>query len=198
MKRKITDTSPKFEKHKSYAIGVLQGNSTPTDVPERFATSPVKPLYLSGTDLVGAGMRTCRDFLLSKNCHFRIGSAVHFYKVEYKNNNEAPIYKNIFIGSPLSQSTATVESLGDTVKEGLPVINNIIPNNQASEYEKMFFKTQSEAISYYQKCLQDERNILTLKMQEKNDEILKLNLEINTLKSENAIFAGVGITTVKM
>ena len=42
------------------------------------------------------------------------------------------------------------------------MINNIIPNTQASEYEKMFFKTQSEAIAYYQKCLQEERNILTV------------------------------------
>jgi hypothetical protein len=102
MLRKIQDTSPRFERHKSYAIGVLQGNSIPTDVPERFATSPVKPLYLSGTDLIGNGMKTCRDFLVSKNCHFRIGSAVHFYEVEYK-DSDAPAYKNIFIGSPLAQ-----------------------------------------------------------------------------------------------
>jgi uncharacterized glyoxalase superfamily protein PhnB len=72
----------------------------------------------------------------------------------------------------------------------LPVINNILPNTQASEYEKMFFKTQSEAIAYYQKCLQDERkqfaderNILTVKTEEKNDEILSLNLKINELKT---------------
>jgi hypothetical protein len=86
----------------------------------------------------------------------------------------------------------TENNLSDKTVDGLPVINNIILNTQASEYEKMFFKTQSEAISYYQKCLQDERkqfaderNILTARTDEKNDEILKLNLQINELKSEN-------------
>jgi hypothetical protein len=179
MSRKIQDTSPKFERQKSYAIGVLQANSTPTDVPDRFAGSPVKPLYLSGADLIGNGMKSCRDFLVSKNCHFRIGSAVHFYEVEYK-DNDAPIYKNIFIGSPLVQASAE-QNLSDKTMDGLPVINNIIPNTQASEYEKMFFKTQSEAIAYYQKCLleerrqfAEERNLLTTRTDAKNDEILTL------------------------
>ena len=193
MTKKIKDNSPRFDRHKYYAIGTLQGNATPADVPERFSNSPVKPLYLSGTDLVGAGMKSCRDFLVSKNCHFRVGSAVHFYEIEYQENNEPPVYKNIFIGSPLPQSTALSEQgLSEKTADGLPVINNIIPNYHTTEYEKLFFKTQSEAIAYYQKCLQDERkqfaderNILTEKLQEKNDEILSLNLQINTLKSEN-------------
>ena len=56
----------------------------------------------------------------------------------------------------------------------------------------MFFKSQSEQISYYQKCLQEERKEFTneranygTKLELQKDEILKLNLEINKLHSEN-------------
>ena len=198
MAKKTHDTSPRFDRHKSYAIGTLQGNAGVSDVPDRFATSPVKPLYLTGMDLIGAGMRSCRDFLISKNCHFRVGSAVHFYEIEYQHNNEPHIYKNIFIGSPLPQSSvldlpvSEASNLNDRlVKEG-HTINNIIPSYGSNEYEKLFFKGQSDSIAYYQKCLQeerkqfvDERNIYTLKQQELNDRILDLNLHINNLKSEN-------------
>ena len=192
MSRKASDNSPRFDRGKSYAIGVLQSNALASDVPSRFSNTPIKPLYLTGTDLVGAGMKSCRDFLISKNCHFRVGSAVHFYEVEYGNNNEAPLYKNIFIGSPLPQTAIVEQSLGDKVESGVHTINNIIPSYNATEYEKMFFKSQSDAIAYYQKCLADERkqfaderSIYTIKQQEQNDKILELNLQINRLKSEN-------------
>ena len=56
----------------------------------------------------------------------------------------------------------------------------------------MFFRSQDEAIKYYQKCLQEERkdfnnerNNFTLKIAEHNDAILKLHLDINILKSDN-------------
>jgi hypothetical protein len=186
-RRRIQDNSPRFDRNKSYAIGVLQANAGPNDVPERFATSPIKPLYLSGTDLIGNGMRSCRDFLVSKNCHFKVGSAVHFYEVEYSDNNE-PSYKNIFIGSPLPQ--AVEQGLNDKTEQ--PVINNIIPSYHTSESEKMLFRTQSEAIAYYQKCLQDERkqfaaerNLYVIKQQEQRDKRLELNLLINRLQSQN-------------
>ena len=126
MTRKIKDNSPRFERTKSYAIGLLQGNSAVTEVPERFATNPVKPIYLTGTDLIGNGMKTCRDFLTSTNCHFKIGSAVHFYEVEYQ-DVDVPIYKNIFIGSPVR--TAQSQGLSDKNEH---IINNIIPNTYSS------------------------------------------------------------------
>ena len=190
MSRKIKDNSPRFDKNKSYAIGVLQGNSSPMEVPERFASSPVKPAYLTGGELIGNGMQSCRDFLISSNCHFRIGSAVHFYEVEYQ-ENDAPIYKNIFIGSPVKPAPIYQEQgLNDRVDGH--IINNIIPNTHTSEYEKMFFRSQDEAIKYYQKCLQDERkefnterNIYVSKLEQQKDDILKLTLEINKLQSEN-------------
>lgn len=191
MSRKIPDNSPRFDRSKSYAIGTLQSNASASDVPERFSSSPAKVLYLSGTDLIGAGMRTCRDFLISKNCHFKTGSAVHFYEVEYAQKGEPPTYKNIFIGSPLQPPSPEVQALSDKTADG-HVINNIIPSYNISEPEKMLFKTQSEAIAYYQKCLQeerkqfaDERNIYTLKMQEHSDKILDLNLQINALNATN-------------
>jgi len=190
MSRNIKDNSPRFARDKSYAIGLLQGNSIPTEVPERFASSPVKPIYITGTDLLGNGMRSCRDFLMSSNCHFRIGSAVHFYEVEYQ-ENDAPLYKNIFIGSPIKAApTHTETGLNDRVDGH--IINNIIPNTHTSEYEKMFFRSQDEAIKYYQKCLVEERkefgnerSIYVSKLDFQKDEILKLNLEINRLRAEN-------------
>jgi len=190
MVRNIKDTSPRFDRNKSYAIGLLQGSSSPTEVPERFASSPVKPVYLTGTDLLGNGMKSCRDFLTSSNCHFRVGSAVHFYEVEYQ-ENDAPIYKNIFIGSPIKPAPTQTETGLNDRADG-HIINNIIPNFHTSEYEKMFFRSQDEAIKYYQKCLSEERkdfgnerNIYVSKLEVQKDEILKLNLEINNLKSEN-------------
>ena len=192
MSRKVKDNSPRFDRNKSYAIGILQGKSLSSDVPDRFAMSPVKPLYLSGTDLIGAGMKSCRDFLLSKNCHFRIGSAVHFYEVEYGSNNDAAVYKNIFIGSPLASSSVVEQGLSDKADSKFHTINNIIPSYSGGEYEKLFFKSQSDAIVYYQQCLQDarkefanERSIYSVKLQEQNDKILELNLQIHTLKSLN-------------
>ena len=208
MTRKLKDTSPRFDRNKSYAIGLLQGKSLPSDVPERFATSPIRPLYLSGTDLLGNGMKSCRDFLMSSNCHFKIGSAVHFYEVEYK-DEEQPIYKNIFIGSPLQQPikeqpqvnndhNLVQQSMISDVKEP-PVINNIIPNYYSNEHEKLLFKTQNDAITYYQKCLLEERkqfseerkqfgeerNIYIQKIDIVNDEVVKLNIKINELQSAN-------------
>ena len=191
MAKKVIDRSPKFDKSKNYAIGVLIQNAAPSDVPERFSSNP-KPLYLSGTDLLGVGVKSCRDFLISDSCYFKVGSAVHFYEVEYHENNDAPVYKNIFIGSPLVSQAVTEQGLSDKTQGNGHTINNIIPNSNASEHEKMLFKTQSESISYYQKCLQDERkefanerNIYSVKINEQNDRILELNLLINTLKAEN-------------
>jgi hypothetical protein len=105
--KKIIDNSPKFDKGRYYAIGTLKQHRGTTDVPEGFGDSP-KALHIAGSDLVNAGMHSCRDFLVSSNCHFKLGSAVHFYDVEYRRDGE-PLYTNIFIGSPLVQSPSVVE-----------------------------------------------------------------------------------------
>lgn len=189
MSKKISDNSPKFSKSKYYAIGVLIHNSSSSEVPEHFSLNP-KPLYISGTDLLLSGIKSCRDFLLSDSCYFKVGSAVHFYEVDY-HDADVPVYRNIFIGSPLLR--VSEPSLSDKSDLVSPTINNIIPASyNASEHEKMLFKTQSEAINYYQKCLQDERrdfnnerNLYSLKISEQNDKILELNLQINSLKADN-------------
>jgi hypothetical protein len=189
--KKIIDNSPKFDKSRYYAIGTLKQNRATTDVPEGFADNP-KALHIAGTDLINAGMKSCRDFLVSSNCQFKLGSAVHFYDVEYRKEGE-PLYTNIFIGSPLlSQNTEPERVLSDGSSTQMHTINNIIPNTNSTEYEKMFFKSQEEAIAYYRKCLDDERKFFsatqidfTKKIEEYNDRILELNILINTLKAEN-------------
>ena len=94
MARKTLDNSPKFEKSKNYAIGCLMNGASVTEVPEHFSPK-WKPLYLSGTDLIGSGMKSCRDFLTSKNCVFNGGIPVQFYEVEYGAEGDKPEYKNM-------------------------------------------------------------------------------------------------------
>ena len=191
MARKTLDNSPRFDRVRSYAIGSLMNGASVVEVPDKFSMKPVKPLYYSGSDLIGSGMKSCRDFLISSSCPFRDGRVVQFYEVEYSDENETPVYKNIYSGTPLPQPALnmTQQSLSDGFqsKDG-HIINNIIPNNYSSEHEKMLFKTQNEAIAFYQKCLQDERSqfaneriVYTTKIEGQKDEILELNLRINNL-----------------
>lgn len=195
MPRKVIDTSIKFDKNKHYCIAKLQNGKEYNEVPEGFSNKP-KPLYFSGTDLINGGIKSCRDFLVQRKVYFEVGSPVSFYEIDSAEGS--PSYNYLFTGTmmqpppePQIQTQLQPMFLSDG-KDLNHTINNIIPNAPTSEYEKMFFKNQTEQIAYYQKCLQDERKQFDIervnfgkKIDELNDKILNLNIEKNSLEAEN-------------
>ena len=153
MARNTLDNSPRFDRVKSYAIGSLMNGASVVEVPDKFSMKPVKPLYYSGSDLIGSGMKSCRDFLISSSCPFRDGRVVQFYEVEYSDENETPVYKNIYSGTPLPQPalSMTQQSLSDgfNSKEGL-LINNMIPKKSTKKQD--FFKKSCLLFDQNNKC----------------------------------------------
>jgi cell wall assembly regulator SMI1 len=191
--KKLKDNSPRFDNEKDYAIGVLKCNAKLDEVPENFSTNP-RHLHYSGSYLSSLGINSCNDFLMSSSCYFQPNSTVQFYEVQRRDDSE-PYYKNIYAGSPMVQAQPQQQSLSDNKGNAIPSITNIIPTANASEQDKLLYKTQTEQIAYFQKCLQeerkqfnDERTIYTSKQQELNDKILELNLRINTLEAENQLW----------
>lgn len=198
MARKITDSSPKFYGSKFYAIGALQSNSNAGDVPQRFSQSPVKPVHLSGNDLLNAGMRTVNDFLRSANCTFKVGTSVYFYEVVY--GGEEPLYTHLYTGTPLARTLPTTlsdaESLANSGEAGNIHIKNILPlQDYNSEIQKTLNKTNSERITSLEKMLDSKEKEFAKERKDfldasklQNDKILELNIEINTLKAEKEAF----------
>ena len=191
--RKKTDLTPRFLGGKFYAIGVLQQHSVASEVPARFAKSPVPAVHLSGNDLLGANIRSAGDFLQSSNCRFKVGSSVHFYEVEY--GTEDPRYTHIYTGTPLLQEQK-MNNLSDGsagINEPNTVnIKNILPQYEMNrESDKAIQKMQSERISNLEKLIDGkeqefskERQERQLKIDELNEKIVELNIEKNTLRAE--------------
>jgi cell division septum initiation protein DivIVA len=200
MSRKNKDYTPKFHRDKHYAIGALQNNSSPTDVPDRFAKTPVPPLHISGAELLSFGIKTTNSFLRSSNCHHKIGSTVYFYEVEYGDGE--PRYKAFYSGSPLSRSvvhsalsdgsaTPTSDSNSLNVQNFLPHISN--------ESEKMLHRVQNERVGVLEKMVDGKEKEFTKERGKFADEIKELHSEIIKLNSEisrrDAELSSLNITT---
>jgi hypothetical protein len=190
---KIKDTTIRFDKNKHYEIGVLQANSSPSDVPERFSQSPRK-LSRSGADLIGLGLKSCRDYLSSDGCnsYFKPNSTICFFEVEYGNGD--PIYKHIYSGTPIPPLLE--KGLSDEGNQSMSPSSMLFPripdDPSRDASNKLLYQTQSEQISYYRKTLDDlnrefkrEQSEHLQKIQDLQSQILDLNITINKLSAEN-------------
>jgi len=185
MSRKIKDLTPKFLSSKHYAIGALQNNSSTADVPQRFSQTPVKPVHLSGGDLISNGMKTCNDFLNSSNCHFKVGTTVYFFEVEY--TGDEPKYQVIYSGTPLLRPPASSplsDGVATTTADPFNVnVKNIFPENSSGS-EKLLQKVQSDRVVFLEKSNAEKEKDFAKERQKFMDEIMSLNNKIVELNIE--------------
>jgi len=179
----------KFDKNKTYAIGELQNHCSPDDAPQRFRKTPTPPIYITGGELHSRGIKTVYDFL-AKNTPFKVGALVYFFEVVY--DNEQQSLKHFFTGSVLTPAHQTSlsdegEAVQTQAQGGFPVFN--VPNNDASS--KLFLKSQADQIASLtqinasdRQAFDKERKELYAKIDGLNNEIVNLNITINTLTAE--------------
>lgn len=191
--KRISDTSYKFKPNVNYTITAVQKNCRATDGAGRWSTSPVKPVTVMGSVLIGYGIKTAQEYLMSSHCQHPAGTLVHFLEVDYSGNDAD--YKEVFSGTKLANIDPVPANLADPAPAAIspaaqPIQTTVFAPSQTNDtLAKQYAKSQGEQILALQKQLGELQAESTKKIEALQNEKVELNIEINNLKSDLAVMS---------